>query len=405
MPKYEPNPFRAYSPEDVKRLRGSYDIDYTISRLGSNRLWDLFNTDPNPLRSLGCMDGNQAIEMVLAGATTLYCSGWQTSARQLLPDMGLYNSESVPNLVKELNSALLAADRYEHSSGGAKRNWLVPIIADMDNGFSTIKNTYLLMRNMIESGASCLHIEDLHEKKCGHMSGRCVVPTSAHVKRLISARLASDVCNVPVLIVARTDINGSKYVMSDADPQDHRFINFDKRTDDGFYELKGDPVERSVARALSFASVSDAVWMETDKPDLGEAAAFAHGVHEHAKDKLLFYNCSPSFNWKRHLSDKEIAEFQDKLGELGFRFNFITLASFHSNNLSSYKLANAYQTEGMTAFVRLQQEALDWQATKGYTAVKHQSFVGTGYWDDIQQIVDGHGNTAALANSTEAHQF
>ncbi len=407
---YRPNSFRPYSFDDVYKLQGSYYMEHSLAKWGASRLWHLFNT-LHFVRALGALTGNQAVQQVRAGLQAIYLSGWQVAADanlagQMYPDQSLYPANSVPQVVKKINQALLRADQIEHAEGGATRYWLAPIVADAEAGFGGPLNSFELMKGMIEAGAAGVHFEDQlsSEKKCGHLSGKVLVPTKQFAKHLVAARLAQDVCNTKTVLIARTDADSASYITSDADEEDHRFIDFDKRSEEGFYALKGDPMERCVARGLAYAPLSDMLWMETSTPDLGQAKAFADGIHAEYPDKLLAYNCSPSFNWKKHLSEKEILEFQDKLGELGFRFQFITLAGFHALNMSMYKLAHDYNQTGMQAYVELQEAEFSWEDA-GYTAVKHQQEVGVGYFDSVRQVIDGHTELSALKHSTEKSQF
>lgn len=406
--RYSPNKFRTYSEADVKKLQGSYKIDYTIAKLGADRLWSLFNTEPY-VKALGAYTGSQAVQMVRAGLQSIYLSGWQVAGdgqSQTYPDQSLYPVDAVPKIVERINNALLRADQIEVAEfGKAKRDWLVPIIADAEGG-GGILNAYELMKSMIVSGAAGVHFEDQNSisKKCGHLSGKVLVPTKSFVKTLIAARLAADVCNTNTVLIARTDADSASLITSDHDEYDAPFIDKSQRTDDGFYKLIGDPMERCVARGLAYAPYCDMIWMETNSPSIKQAAEFAAGIHEKYPNKMLTYNLSPSFNWKKNLSDKEIAEFQDELGKLGMHFQFVTLASFHSNSISSYKLAHGYKEKGMPAYVELQEEEFEWQK-KGYTAVKHQREVGTEYFDKINQIISGNDDLSALKDSTEKHQF
>lgn len=411
MNTYRPNEFRTYSKQDVLKLKGSFQIEYTLSKLGSNRLWDLFNQKPY-IRVLGALTGNQAVQQVKAGLDAIYLSGWQVAADanlagQMYPDQSLYPANSVPNVVKKINSALLRADQIEHSEGDVKRYWLAPIVADAEAGFGGPLNSFELMKSMIEAGAAGVHFEDQlsSEKKCGHMGGKVLVPMSQFIKSLIAARLATDICGTNTIIIARTDADSAKLLTSDADERDSKFIvSKAGRTEEGFYHIKNG-MDYCVARGLAFAPYADMLWMETSTPDVGQAKEFAQEIHKHFPHKPLAYNCSPSFNWKKNLSEKEIASFQDELGEFGYKFQFVTLAGFHALNHSMFNLANAYKSNGMTAYANLQEAEFD-NMGLGYTAVKHQREVGAGYFDEISKLVSGGStSTVALEGSTEEKQF
>lgn len=404
---YEPNEFRIYSTENVEKLRGSIQIEYTLAKLGAERLWQLFNKK-SFVRALGCASGNQAIQMVRAGLDALYISGWQTAADgcgNVYPDQSLYPVDRVPLKIKEINNALLRADQIEHCEGNTKRYWFAPMIADGEGGGGPL-NTYELTKAMIENGCAGLHLEDQlsSEKRCGHLGGKVLVPTKTFIKTLTAAQLAIDVCNTKTILVARTDAESASYITNDCDEIDAPFIDKLSRTDEGFYKLIGDPMERCTTRGLAYAPYCDMIWMETSTPSLAQAKKFADAIHAKYPNKMLAYNCSPSFNWKKNLSDKEIADFQDELGKLNYKFQFITLASFHSNNFSSFKLASEYKDGGMSAFVNLQEQEFAWQS-KGFTAVKHQREVGTGYFDLVRQVIDGNSDMSALEHSTEKKQF
>jgi isocitrate/methylisocitrate lyase len=401
---------RPYTEEDVEQLRGSVHVEHTLARLGAERLWQLLQDEPY-VAALGAMTGGQAVQMVKAGLKAIYLSGWQVAADanlagQTYPDQSLYPSNSAPALVRRLNQALLRADQIEHAEGnGAGVHWLAPIVADAEAGFGGALNAFELMRTMIEAGAAGVHFEDqlASEKKCGHLGGKVLVPTSQFVRTLAAARLAADVCRVPALIVARTDALSAMLLTSDVDERDHEFLD-GGRTAEGYFRVTGG-IESAIARGLSYAPYADLIWCETSTPDLGEAREFADAIHERFPGKLLAYNCSPSFNWKRHLDDDEIARFQDELGELGYRFQFITLAGFHALNESMFELARGYAGEGMTAYVRLQEDEFALEAN-GYTATKHQREVGAGYFDLVAEAVsDGKSSTLALKGSTEEGQF
>ncbi len=394
---------RPYSFDDVLRLRGTIQIEYTLARLGAERLWSLMHTDAY-VPALGAITGNQAIEMVQAGLKAIYGSGWQVAADgntagDVYPDQSLYPCDSAPALVKRINRALLRADQIE-SAEGKKSGvyWFAPIVADAEAGFGGSLNAYELMKSMIEAGAAAVHFEDQlsSAKKCGHLGGKVVVPTREFIEKLIAARLASDVCGVPTILIARTDANSAGLLLSDADPRDREFI-YGERTAEGFYQFRGG-VDAAIARGLAYAPYADVIWCETSTPDLAEARKFADAIHAKFPGKLLAYNCSPSFNWKKKLDDVTIANFQQELGKMGYKFQFVTLAGFHALNMSMFNLARGYAQSGMTAYSKLQQEEFASQEL-GYRAVTHQRFVGTGYFDEIAQVVSG-GHS-----STEAAQF
>lgn len=410
MLKFQPNTFRSYSIDDVSRLRGSFQIEYTIAKLGAHRLWELFNKQPY-VKALGALTGNQAIQQVKAGLQAIYLSGWQTAADnnlagEMYPDQSLYPSNSVPSVVKKINAALLRADQIDFAEGkSGNLHWLAPIIADAEAGFGGPLNSFELMKSMIEAGAAGVHFEDQlsSEKKCGHLSGKVLIPTKSFIKHLVAARLAADIAGTFTVLIARTDADSATYITSDIDEQDQPFIG-SERTEEGFYPLIGDPMARCIARGLAYAPYADMLWMETSKPDLVQAKKFAEAIHAIHPDKMLAYNCSPSFNWAKHLSPDEIASFQDELGKLGYKFQFITLAGFHALNASMYQLATNYSDKGMSGYVELQQQEFAMQ-TQGYTAVKHQHEVGVGYFDQVRQVIDGHNNLSALKESTEKVQF
>ncbi len=400
---------RPYSDADVKRLRGSVRIEYTLADLGARRLWSLLHSEPY-VAALGAISGNQAMQQVRAGLKAIYLSGWQVAADgneagTMYPDQSLYPANSVPAMVKRINSTLLRADQIEHAEGKGGRNWLAPIMADAEAGFGGPLNAFELMKGMIEAGAAGVHFEDqlASEKKCGHMGGKVLVPTSQFIRTLVAARLAADVMGVPTLLVARTDADSAKLLTSDIDPRDRPFIN-GKRTTEGFFEIKAG-VESAIARAIAYAPFADLVWCETSTPDLTQARQFAEGVHARFPGKLLAYNCSPSFNWKKHLDDATIARFQRELGAMGYKFQFVTLAGFHSLNHSMYELSRDYAKRGMAAYSELQQGEFA-SEEHGYTATRHQREVGTGYFDAVAQVVSGGtASTLALSESTEAAQF
>jgi isocitrate lyase len=400
---------REYSAEDVVRLRGSVRVEHTIARRGAERLRRLLHERPF-VRTFGALTGAQAVQMVKAGLEAIYLSGWQVAAdanlaSQTYPDQSLYPSNSVPALVRRLNAALLRADQIEWSEGALERDWLVPIVADAEAGFGGPLHAFELMKGMIEAGASGVHFEDqlASAKKCGHMGGKVLVPTSAFVSTLRAARFAADVCDVPTFLVARTDALAATLLMSDVDERDHPFL-VGGRTPEGFHAVRGG-MDAAIARALAYAPYADLIWCETSRPDLAEARRFAEGVHEHFPGKMLAYNCSPSFNWQRNLDAGTIATFQRELAAMGYRFQFITLAGWHLLNLHTFELASAYRDEGMPAYVRLQEREFA-RETDGYTATRHQREAGTAYFDEVLlAVTGGNSSTAALAGSTEAEQF
>ena len=400
---------RPYTDADVLRLRGSVRLEYTLAALGAKRLWELL-TQRDYVNALGALTGNQAVQQVRAGLEAIYLSGWQVAADanlsgQTYPDQSLYPANSVPAVVRRINQALLRADQIEHAEGGAQRNWLAPIIADAEAGFGGPLNAYELMRSMIEAGASGVHFEDqlASEKKCGHLGGKVLVPGSQFIRTLVAARLAADVMDVPSVIVARTDADSAQLLTTDLDERDKPFLT-GERTPEGYYRIKGG-LPMAVARALAYAPYSDLMWMETSKPDLAEARAFAEAIHAQYPDKMLAYNCSPSFNWTKKLDATTIAKFQRELGAMGFKFQFVTLAGFHVLNHGMFELARGYKERGMAAYAELQEAEFASEA-HGYTATRHQREVGTGYFDDVMQtIAGGNASTLALGDSTEAAQF
>ena len=401
---------RPYAHADVMRLRGSIHVEYTLARLGSERLWDLLHSEPF-VPALGALTGNQAVQQVRAGLKAIYLSGWQVAADantygRMYPDQSLYPVDSVPNVVRRINAALLRADQIEVAEGKRDRYWMAPIIADAEAGFGGPLNAHELMKSMIEAGAAGVHFEDqlASEKKCGHMGGKVLVPTSQFIRTLIAARLAADVCDVPTLVVARTDADSAKLLLSDVDPRDREFIIPGDRTPEGFFRMRGGP-ECAIARGLAYAPYVDLVWCETSHPDIAEAKAFAEGIRAKFPNKLLAYNCSPSFNWKKHLDDATIAKFQRELGAMGYKFQFVTLAGFHALNFSMFNLAREYAKDGMAAYSRMQQAEFAAESN-GYTATKHQREVGTGYFDEVAQVIaGGAASTLALHESTENEQF
>lgn len=403
------NTTRPYSEADVQRLRGSLPIVYTLATLGANKLWDLINSEPF-VPALGALSGNQAMQMVRAGLKAVYCSGWQVAGDanangQVYPDQSLYAANSVPQMVKRINQALQRADQIEHAEGGAKRDWYAPIVADAEAGFGGHLNVYELMKSMIEAGAAGVHLEDqlASEKKCGHLGGKVLIPTSQFIRSLVAARLAADVLDVPTVLIARTDAHSAQLLTSDVDPQDSPFIH-GERTSEGFYCYHGG-IKAAIARGLAYAPYADLLWVETSSPNYEEAKEFAEAVHAKFPGKLLAYNCSPSFNWKKYLSDKQIASFQSDLGKLGYAFQFVTLAGFHTLNHSMFQLAKGYAEKGMSAYSILQQEEIAAEQD-GYTATKHQREVGTGYFDSVATVISaGTSSTLAWKESTEASQF
>ncbi|HVD66083.1 MAG TPA: isocitrate lyase [Gaiellaceae bacterium] len=400
---------RLYTEEEVKRLRGTVRVEHTLARLGSERLWQLLE-EKDYVAALGAMTGGQAVQMVKAGLDAIYLSGWQVAAdanlaEQVYPDQSLYPITSAPALVRRLNNALRRADQIEAAEGSNGRYWLAPILADAEAGFGGPLNAFELMKSFIEAGAAGVHFEDqlASEKKCGHLGGKVLVPTSQFVRTLTAARLAADVCEVPTVLVARTDALSATLITSDVDERDHEFLT-GERTPEGYFFVQAG-LESSIARGLAYAPYADLIWFETSTPDMDEAAEFAEAIHERYPGKLLAYNCSPSFNWKRHLSDDEIATFQQELGRMGYRFQFITLAGFHALNASMFELAKGYSAEGMSAYVRLQEHEFELEE-EGYTATRHQREVGAGYFDLVAQAVSGgESSTLALKGSTEEAQF
>ena len=400
---------RDYTADDVERLRGSIDIKYTFAELGAERLWRLLSDEPY-VTALGALTGNQAIQQVRAGLQAIYLSGWQVAADanlagQMYPDQSLYPANSVPSVVKRINQALQRADQIDHSEGKHDTYWFAPIVADAEAGFGGCLNAFELMKSMIEAGAAAVHYEDqlASEKKCGHLGGKVLVPASSFIRTLTAARLAADICNVPTVLIARTDACSATLLTSDIDERDQPFLT-GERTSEGFYMIRNG-IELAIARAIAYAPYADLLWMETSTPDIEEARRFADGVHAKYPGKMLAYNCSPSFNWAKKLSADEIANFRDELASLGYKFQFVTLAGFHALNYSMYELARTYRDEGMAAYSRLQQA--EFAAEKdGYTATKHQHEVGTGYFDEVTKVVSqGQASTTALDRSTEAAQF
>ena len=400
---------RPYDAEDVLRLRGRFPVEHTLARLGAERLWSLLQRE-EPTRALGCLTGGQAVQSVRAGLDAIYLSGWQVAADANLagatyPDQSLYPANSVPAVVRRLNNALLRADQIDLAEGRNGTHWLAPIVADAEAGFGGALNAFELMRAMVEAGAAGVHFEDqlASEKKCGHLGGKVLVPTSQFIRTLSAARLAADVCDVPAILVARTDALSATLLTSDVDERDHQFLT-GERTPEGYVRVEGG-IESAIARGLAYAPYADLIWCETSTPDLGEAREFADAIHNRFPGKLLAYNCSPSFNWRRHLDDGEIARFQEELGELGYAFQFITLAGFHALNASMFELARGFRSRGMSAYVELQQREFELEEV-GYTATRHQREVGAGWFDLVAQAVSaGESSTLALKGSTEEAQF
>ena len=401
---------RPYSEKDVAQLAGSVQIEHTLARLGAERLWELLCSD-DYVPALGAVTGNQAIQQVKAGLKAIYVSGWQVAADandagQMYPDLNLYPADSVPNLVRRINLALMRADQIHHQEGKNGAYWYAPLVADGDTGFGGNLNAFELMKAMIEAGAACVHFEDQSSsaKKCGHLGGKVLVPTSEAIQKLVAARLAADVMGVPTLIMARTDAESANLLTSDIDPQDREFL-IGTRTAEGLFAIRSG-LESAIARAVSYAPYADLIWCETSRPDLAEARRFAEGVLAMHPKKMLAYNCSPSFNWRKHLDDVTIAKFQRELAAMGYKFQFVTLAGFHTLNLAMFELARAYRLSGMAAYSRLQEKEFSREREHGYEAVKHQRFAGTGYFDAVQQVITGGtASTTALRGSTEAEQF
>jgi isocitrate lyase len=405
---------RTYSAEDVIRLRGSVQEEFTLARHGANRLWQLLHSQ-EAVRALGALTGNQAVQMVKAGLKAIYLSGWQVAADanlagQIYPDQSLYPVNSVPEVVRRVNNALLRADQiaWSESENGLRDgdgpHWLAPIVADAEAGFGGVLNAFELMKSMIAAGVAGVHWEDQlsSEKKCGHLGGKVLIPTGQHIKTLMAARLAADVCNVPTLVIARTDAHAASLLTSDVDERDQAYVT-GERTAEGFYRVRSG-IAPCISRGLAFAPYSDLLWMETSTPDLAEAREFAEAIKAVYPDQMLAYNCSPSFNWRAHLDDATIAKFQKELAAMGYRFQFITLAGYHALNHSIFELAHGYANEDMAAYVRLQQAEFT-SEKDGYTATRHQREAGTGYFDLVTQAIKPNAETVALAGSTESAQF
>ena len=406
---------RPYSAADVVRLRGSVQVEHSLARQGAERLWSLLHQE-DYINALGALTGGQAVEMVKAGLQAIYLSGWQVAAdanlsEQVYPDQSLYAANSVPAVVRRINNALRRADQIEWAEAGGQpgpsghRHWMVPIVADAEAGFGGALNVFELMKGMIDAGAAGVHFEDQlsSEKKCGHMGGKVLIPTSQHIRTLSAARLAADVCNVPSLVVARTDSLGATLLTSDVDPRDQSFCT-GERSPEGFYYVRAG-MDIAVARGLAYAPYSDLIWCETSTPDLDEARIFAERIKAEYPEQMLAYNCSPSFNWRKHLDDQTIARFQKELGAMGYAFQFVTLAGWHALNESTFALSAGYAERGMSAYVELQQREFALEE-EGYTATRHQREVGAGYFDDVMTTLSGgRASTLALAGSTEEAQF
>ncbi len=403
---------RPYTAEDVQRLRGSVPITHTLAERGANRLWELLHTE-DYVNALGAVTGNQAMQMVRAGLKAIYLSGWQVAADAntagaMYPDQSLYPANAAPELCRRINRTLQRADQIEHAEGGAKRDWFVPIVADAEAGFGGSLNSFEIMKAFIEAGAAGVHFEDqlASEKKCGHLGGKVLIPTAQHERNLVAARLAADVMGTATLTVARTDAESAQLITSDVDERDHPFIDRDDRTVEGFYRLKpGTGLDHCIARGLAYAKVADVLWWETSHPDLDDARRFAEAIQKQHPGKLMAYNCSPSFNWQAKLDKDTIARFQRELGAMGYKFQFVTLAGFHSLNNGMFELASGYRDRGMAAYSELQQREFANEAA-GYTATRHQREVGTGYFDQVATVISsGRSSTTALKDSTEAAQF
>ncbi|HLZ99554.1 MAG TPA: isocitrate lyase [Steroidobacteraceae bacterium] len=400
---------RPYTPADVARLRGSVRIEYSLARLGAEKFWSLLHSEP-VVAGLGCMTGNQAVQTVQAGLKAIYCSGWQVagdanSAGEMYPDQSLYPVDSVPKMVERINNALLRTDQIHHMNGKSQIDWLAPIIADAEAGFGGNLNAFELTKALIRAGAAGVHFEDQlsSAKKCGHLGGKVLVSTAEAINKLVAARLAADVLDVPTILIARTDADAADLLLSDHDPRDSAFITGERSSEGFFYVRPG--IEQAIARGLAYAPYCDLIWCETSKPELGEARRFAEGIHAKFPGKLLAYNCSPSFNWQAKLTPAAMKGWREELAAMGYRFQFITLAGWHALNLSMFELASAYRDNGMLGYSELQQREFGQEAA-GYRAAKHQSFVGTGYFDAVQTAISaGAHSTGAMAGSTETEQF
>lgn len=400
---------RPYSAEEVINISGSVQVEYSLARNGAEKLWNKLHTD-SWVAGLGALTGNQAVQEVAAGMKAIYLSGWQVAADanlsgEMYPDQSLYPANSVPSVVKKINQALMRRDQIEYMEGEPQRDWMVPIVADAEAGFGGNLNAFELMKQMIEAGAAGVHWEDqlASAKKCGHLGGKVLVPTQEAINKLVAARLAADVCNVPTLVVARTDAEAANLITTDVDPRDTKFIT-GKRAPEGYFYVKNG-LEQGIDRGLSYAPYADLIWMETGNPDLGLAREFAQGIHAKYPGKMLAYNCSPSFNWAKFMDEKQMLTFREEIAAMGYKFQFITLAGFHALNTSMFELSKAYMERGMAGFSELQQREFALEA-QGFKAVKHQAFVGTGYFDAVQNVVQqGNSSTVALKGSTEAEQF
>ncbi len=403
---------RPYSPEEVVRLRGSFPIAQTLAERGANKLWELLKSE-DYINALGAVTGNQAMQMARAGLKAIYLSGWQVAADAntagaMYPDQSLYPANAGPELCRRINRTLKRADEVEHSEGGAKRDWFLPIVADAEAGFGGPLNSYEIMKAYIEAGAAGVHFEDqlASEKKCGHLGGKVLIPTAAHERNLVAARLAADVMGVPTITVARTDAESAKLITSDVDERDRPFIEENSRTPEGFYRLKdGTGLDHCISRGLAFAEIADLIWWETSHPDLADAKKFAEALQKKHPGKMMAYNCSPSFNWKAKLDEATIAKFQRELGAMGYKFQFVTLAGFHALNHGMFELALGYKDRGMAAYSELQQAEFASEA-QGYTATRHQREVGTGYFDMVATTISsGKSSTTSMGESTESAQF
>jgi isocitrate lyase len=401
---------RGYRAEDVARLRGTVHVEHTLARVGAEKLWRYAHDKPF-VNALGALTGNQAMQQVKAGLDAIYLSGWQVAgdanlSGHMYPDQSLYPADSVPSVVKRINNALQRADELHHAEGNDSVDWFKPIVADAEAGFGGVLNAFELMKQMIEAGAAGVHFEDQlsSAKKCGHMGGKVLVPTQEAIHKLVAARLAADICDVPTVLIARTDAEAATLITADVDERDRPFINSKERTVEGFFRLRAG-LDAAVARGLAYAPYADMLWCETGVPDIKDARHFAEKIHSKFPDKLLAYNCSPSFNWKKKLSDAEIGKFQRELGAMGYKFQFVTLAGFHALNYSMFDLARGYKHSQMSAYVELQQREFAAEA-QGYTATKHQREVGAGYFDDVTQVINaGTSSLSALKGSTEEEQF
>jgi isocitrate lyase len=401
---------RPYTSQQVDKLRGSFHVEHTLARLGAERLWWLLHHEEY-VPALGALTGNQAVQQVQAGLKAIYLSGWQVAADsnnsgQMYPDQSLYPADSVPTVIRRINNALMRADQIHQVDGKNGMRWMAPIVADAEAGFGGTLNAFELMKAMIEAGAACVHFEDQlsSAKKCGHLGGKVLVPTSEAIQKLVAARLAADVLGVPTLIMARTDANSAYLLTSDIDPRDRKFVT-GERTPEGFFQIRGG-LDSAIARGLAYAPYADLIWCETSEPNVEEARRFAQAIHAKYPGKLLAYNCSPSFNWRKKLDEATIASFQPELAKMGYKFQFVTLAGFHALNLSMFELARGYRDSGMTAYSRLQEKEFSRETEYGYQAVKHQRFVGTGYFDTLTQVIAGGvASTTALNGSTEQEQF